>query len=141
MIYYTTERRNQMNCLTYQKEAHKFASYGGNKMYPALGLCEEAGEVAGKIAKFIRKHDGIEPTTKMKKIDMMIENKFVNADFKEDCIKFRKDIEAELGDVCWMVAELCSVFDIDLEEVMEHNISKLADRKSRGVIVGEGDNR
>ena len=130
-----------MNPKTYQELAHEFAQYGQNRMYPSLGLCEEAGEVAGKIAKFIRKHDGIEPTSSENAISMMLESGQVNADIKDDIIKFKKDVSKELGDVCWMIAELCTAFGLDLEEVMEENISKLQDRKNRGVIVGEGDNR
>lgn len=129
-----------MNCTTYQREAHRFASCGGNKMYPALGLCEEAGEVAGKVAKFIRKHDGDAPIT-ADKAKILAANKMVDDVFVEDCEKFRSDLSKELGDVCWMVAELCTAYGLDLEEVLENNIAKLTDRLNRGVIVGEGDNR
>ena len=41
----------------------------------------------------------------------------------------------------WFVAECCTVLRIDLNEVAELNIKKLADRKARGVIHGSGDNR
>ena len=34
-----------------------------------------------------------------------------------------------------------SNFDIDFENVMERNITKLADRAKRGVIGGSGDHR
>ena len=45
----------------YQKEAVALAIYGaGNKIiYPALGLCGEAGEVADKIKKVLRDSNGI----------------------------------------------------------------------------------
>lgn len=130
-----------MNAVAYQKEAHKFATYGDNIMYPALGLSEEAGEVAGKIAKFIRKHDGQSPIPDVDAVNRMIDGGDLNAGFMDDMNMFKSDIEKELGDVMWMVAELCTVYGLDLEEVMENNIAKLDDRKSRGVIVGEGDNR
>ena len=129
-----------MNCTAYQKEAHKFAAYGGNANYPALGLCEEAGEVAGKIAKFIRKHNGVEPQT-IDNAKLLVDKKIMNADFIDDCQKFRNDICKELGDVCWMVAELCTVFELNLDDVLDNNIVKLTDRAERGVIIGEGDNR
>lgn len=130
-----------MNAVAYQKEAHKFATYGDNIMYPALGLSEEAGEVAGKIAKFIRKHGGQSPIPDVDAVIRMIDDGDLNSEFVEDMNKFKSDVEKELGDVMWMVAELCTVYGLDLEEVMENNIAKLDDRKSRGVIVGEGDNR
>lgn len=123
-----------MNASEYQVKAHDFASYGENPMYPALGLSEEAGEVCGKIAKFIRKHEGIDPMTARYEL----ENKVTITD---DELKFRKDLSEELGDAMWMIAELCTVYGLDLGEVMSENIEKLSDRKKRGVIVGEGDNR
>ena len=52
----------------YQKRAHAFATYGDGITYPSLGLCEEAGEVAGKIAKFIRKNDGRLPNLRRSSI-------------------------------------------------------------------------
>ena len=123
-----------MNALEYQNKAHDFASYGDNAMYPVLGLAEEAGEVCGKIAKFIRKHGGTEPMTARYEL----ENKVTVTD---DELKFRNDISKELGDAMWMIAELCTVYGLDLGEVMAENIEKLEDRLNRGVIVGEGDNR
>ena len=121
-----------MNASEYQVKAHDFASYGENPMYPALGLSEEAGEVCGKIAKFIRKHEGIDPMTARYEL----ENKVTVTD---DELKFRNDLSKELGDAMWMIAELCTVYGLDLGEVMAENIEKLADRKDKGLIIGEGD--
>ena len=124
-----------MNALEYQNKAHDFASYGDNAMYPALGLTEEAGEVCGKIAKFIRKNMGFQPATVYR------DDRSITDYWNEKNEQFRKDLSKELGDVMWMVAELCTVYGLDLGEVMAENIEKLTDRKKRGVIVGEGDNR
>ena len=121
-----------MNATEYQVKAHDFASYGENPMYPALGLSEEAGEVCGKIAKFIRKHEGIDPMTARYEL----ENKVTVTD---DELKFRKDLSRELGDTMWMLAELCTNYGLDMGEVMAENIEKLADRKDKGLIIGEGD--
>lgn len=118
----------------YQKAANEFATYGGNPMYPALGLAEEAGEVCGKIAKFIRKHHGFAP------IIGPLEAFMHSKDFYDDA-EFRVNIEKELGDCLWMIAELCTNYDLELEVVMRKNIEKLTDRRNRGVIVGDGDNR
>lgn len=124
-----------MNIDNYQTMAHSFAMHN-NPMYPALGLAEEAGEVLGKIAKFIRKHDGYNPLPC---------GKFFGdehpSEWNSDNSDFLKDLQKELGDVMWMVAEICSVYGFALEEILENNIAKLEDRKNRNVIVGEGDNR
>ena len=111
----------------YQKKAHETASYPYGTigeaqhtvdyLYPAMGLSEEAGEVSGKFAKAIRDNDGV-----------------IDEERKREIIK-------ELGDVCWFVAEICTVLGADLEIVMQMNIAKLEDRKARGVIHGSGDNR
>lgn len=130
-----------MNATSYQKEAHKFASYGLNCNYPILGLAEEAGEVCGKVAKFIRKHNGAEPFASDDAVKFLIADGTFPATFADDMAEFKKNMSKELGDVLWMVAEICTIFGFDLEEVMEENIAKLTDRFERGVIVGEGDNR
>lgn len=113
----------------YQKQAHTFADYSkpickglsfsnsAEYTYPALGLAEEAGEVAGKFAKAVRDESG-----------------FISDERKEA-------IKKELGDVCWFVAELSTLMGFSLEDVMQGNIDKLTDRKARGVIKGSGDNR
>lgn len=114
----------------YQQKAHSFALYGDNIAYPFAGLAEEAGEANGKFAKFIRKHDGINP--------VMAEGW---TSMQDDCAKFKQDIAKELGDVVWMVAEIATQFHLSLEDILIKNIEKLDDRRNRGVIVGEGDNR
>lgn len=125
-----------MNARDYQKQAHAFASYGDNPMYPALGLAEEAGEVCGKVAKFIRKHGGSIPLTEARR-----RLNELRIPWSEDQKQFREDLAKELGDVLWMIAELCTVYGLDIGDVMRGNLEKLADRKERGVIVGEGDDR
>lgn len=116
----------------YQEAALKYAEYGGNAMYPALGLLEEAGEVAGKMAKFIRRNDGMDP--KRSAAD------FPNA-MRAENEKFRSDLAKELGDVLWMTAALAAEFGLKLSDVMKGNLEKLAGRAERGTIVGEGDDR
>ena len=51
------------------------------------------------------------------------------------------DLKKELGDVMWYVAVLADHFSLSLDDIAEHNISKLADRQARGVLSGSGDNR
>ena len=104
----------------YQKSAHGFAMYKDN-LYPILGLAEEAGEAAGKIAKHLRAVGRL------------------NADAPD--ASFAESLKSEIGDICWFVAEICTMYGWTLSEVMEQNIAKLTDRMERGVIDGNGDNR
>ena len=112
----------------YQKKAHETANYpegcvGGinanhtSWLYPALGLAEEAGEVAGKYAKAIRDEGGV-----------------ISEERKAAIVK-------ELGDVMWFVAELATCLEVDLDLVAEINLQKLASRQARGKINGDGDDR
>lgn len=106
----------------YQKLAGHTALYPGRDdaavaPYPALGLAGEAGEVCEHVKKAIR-DDGGQITDGR-----------------------RQALRKELGDVLWYVAALCSELDLDMADVARANIDKLASRKERGVIQGEGDDR
>lgn len=87
----------------------------GYLSYFALGLASEAGEVAGKIKKHLRGDKDV-PT-------------------------LREELVGELGDVLWYVAMTAEALDLDLGEVAASNINKLHDRKARGTLQGDGDNR
>lgn len=103
-----------MNFEEYQRRARETAIYPRDRaiIYPALGLAGEAGEVAEKVKKWIR--DGV----------------------------LDKDAVAkELGDVLWYLAAIAGDLDVNLQDVAEKNIQKLADRAARGKIQGSGDNR
>lgn len=105
----------------YQFRAHVSslnADVNGDRLvYPVLGLANEAGEVAGKVKKLFRDKGG--------RLD--------DAD--------REALKAELGDVLWYLAEICTQVGIDLTDVAEYNLMKLASRMERGAIQGNGDNR
>ena len=104
----------------YQNKSRKTAKYpaiGHPVIYPALGLVNEAGEVAGKIKKVFRDKDG---------------------QINEET---RQALKAELGDVLWYIAQVATELDLSLDEIAEHNIAKLYDRLERGKIQGDGDNR
>jgi NTP pyrophosphatase (non-canonical NTP hydrolase) len=82
------------------------------RMYYALGLIGEAGEVSEKIKKLYR-------------------DKKLN---EEQLIK-------EIGDVMWYMARLTNSFGYSLEDVARMNISKLKSRQERNKLHGEGDDR
>lgn len=101
-----------------------------NFSYMMLNLVGEVGELASKVAKAIRKRNATitgdqlrHPSTR--RIDNELEEAMM----------------LETGDVLWQLAGLCSVMGWDLEEVARMNLDKLASRKQRGVIDGNGDNR
>ncbi len=105
---------------TYQRESRKTWSLIQTDhaiVYPTLGLANEAGEVAGKVKKLFRDHDGV----------------ISDAD--------REALKGELGDVLWYLTQICTELDLTLEEVAEANLTKLFSRLERGVIGGEGDKR
>lgn len=85
--------------------------------YSAAGLCDEAGEVAGKVKKWLRGDIGDAP------------------------MPDKDDLKKELGDVLWYIAAICTDMGLSMNEVAEHNIAKLSSRKERGVLHGSGDNR
>ena len=109
-----------MDLRTYQERSRQTALYpqvGSNPIYPTLGLCGVAGEVADKVKKVLRDRDG--------RFDAAI----------------RDDLRLELGDVLWYVAQLATELDLDLEDIAAANLAKLASRAARNVISGSGDRR
>jgi NTP pyrophosphatase (non-canonical NTP hydrolase) len=80
-------------------------------VYPTLGLCGEAGEVAEKIKKHMR--DG----------------------------RSLVGVGLELGDVLWYISALADDLGTTLEEIAQANIDKLTGRMERGKLGGSGDER
>lgn len=99
----------------YQTEAHTTAVYPPENglAYLVTGLMAEAGEVAGKVAKVFRGDREVEPEA----------------------------VAAELGDLLWFIAETSFHLGVPMSQIAENNLQKLADRKARGVLKGNGDNR
>lgn len=109
-----------MNFDDYQKKASKTAIYpnvGKNYIYPTLGLAGEAGEIAEKIKKVLRDDDG--KLTQEKKAEL----------------------QKELGDILWYVAQLSTELGLSLSKIATKNLKKLSSRKKRGKLHGSGDNR
>ena len=115
---------NTENFNSYQSSARTFLFEKFEHMskeelikYCALGLNEEAGEVAGKIKKSIRDSDG---EIDASRVDAII---------------------LEMGDVLWYLAIMAHALGFPLSHVADKNIEKLTDRLIRNTIHGEGDNR
>ena len=97
----------------YQEFARSTAIYPEDVkvVYPTLGLCGEAGEVAEKIKKHMR--DG----------------------------RSLVGVGLELGDVLWYISALADDLGITLEEIAQANVDKLASRMERGKLGDSGDER
>ena len=104
-----------MNTEQYREATNSTAMYPAHKAleYLTLGLVSEAGEVAGKYKKVIR------------------------GDKEFDEIAFID----EVADCLWYIDQIAEVHGLDIEELMRRNAAKLLDRKERGVIKGDGDDR
>jgi NTP pyrophosphatase (non-canonical NTP hydrolase) len=81
--------------------------------YLPLQLAAEAGEVAGKFGKALRKGTRVDAEA----------------------------VAHELGDVLWYVAVMADYLGYDLKEIADMNLDKLRDRNDRGTIHGDGDKR
>lgn len=101
----------------YQERTRETAVYPSDEAveYLGLGLNDEAGEVAGAIKKYKR------------------------GDYDEE--ELRSRVKGEAGDVLWYWVRLLDEVDLTASEVMEANADKVFDRKERGAIRGDGDNR
>ena len=101
----------------YQERTRETAVYPEQLAVPylALGLNDESGEVAGAVKKYMRGDYGKE--------------------------ELRERLKGEAGDVLWYWVRLLDEADLDASDVMEANADKVFDRKERGVIRGDGDNR
>ena len=102
-----------------------------NDVYAIAGLTAEVGEINDKVAKWVRKG-----------ICRIEANHIVfNTSSEAEVAEHRKELAKEVGDCLWLLALLSKTIGYTLDEVGEINIAKLADRKERNVIIGNGDNR
>ena len=78
-----------------------------------LGLAGESGEIADMVKKTVyHKHE----------LDL-------------------GELVDELGDLLWYVAAICTLFNIDMDKVMERNIEKLKARYPEGFTFEDNINR
>lgn len=106
---------------SYQRAAYTTAIYPDSTKvnYPSLLLASEAGEVAGKVQKYMRQGKDL-----------------TNLSADE-----RDAIVLECGDCLWAVAVLLGDLGFSMETAAQRNLDKLKSRAERGVIEGSGDNR
>lgn len=83
----------------------------------SLGLCEEAGEVAGKIKRVFRDDAGKLTSER------------------------RTQVLTELGDVFYYFSRIVKACSSDIDEVCQLTVDKLESRRQRGTLQGFGDSR
>lgn len=111
----------------YRDEAYALAGYNREssaylmfcKMYAALGL-GEAGEIQGKVKKLMR--DSKDWTY-------------------EQHEAHREAVALELGDYLWYAGALADEYGFTLQEIAKKNVKKLLERRKKGTLQGDGDNR
>lgn len=86
-------------------------------LYVTTKLAGEAGEVAEKVGKIIRDHNGIITD------------------------ELAAELAMELGDVLWYGAATADEIDYPLEVIAQANLDKLARRALTGKLKGSGDKR
>ena len=105
-----------------------------NFSYMFFNLVGEVGELASKIGKHIRKDKMV---IRGNCLDIKVNDngnlKLTEAEVEE--------LEKEVGDILWQLSGVCSVMGWSLENIAQQNLEKLASRKERGVVDGNGDNR
>ena len=105
-----------------------------NFSYMMLNLVGEVGELASKVAKDIRRNE-------VKIGGTMCDNDLIPLTDEDVWWNRQDEYMAEAGDILWQLSGLCEVMGWRLEDVAKANLEKLASRKRRGVIEGNGDNR
>lgn len=94
-----------------------FPRFDHDIVYPALGLSGEVGEFNEKVKKIFRDKGG----------------QISEAD--------RQALKLELGDIMWNLVVCAETLGFKMSEVLDANLQKCADRRRRGKVRGEGDNR
>lgn len=124
----------------YQEKAMTTCMESSNNYeYMSSNLIGEIGEFNSKVAKAIRK--GI---AKIKDGKLVCAVDIEDSNWVDKTRMFNElmhELKLELGDVHWQLVGLEKVLGFDSESVCQENLDKLASRKTRGVIDGNGDFR
>lgn len=114
--YDTTASQYQKKLVDLNKRGYKDPKAEGQLAIYGLGIAEEAGEVLGLVKRHFR-GDDIPP------------------------LELKQKLVKEMGDTMAYLALTAYVFDIDLGDVLDANLSKLAERVLAGTQLGSGSDR
>lgn len=104
-----------MDLKEYQEKC--LVTWGGEQklIRSFLGIAGEAGELAERVKKYLR------------------------GDYGLDELKARSG--KEIGDVLYYLAVTAHELGLNLDDIAQQNIAKLAKRQAEGKIKGDGDER
>lgn len=146
----------------YQERAMTTCMESSNNFaYMFDNLLGEVGEFALKVYDITKEHNDnatigdLRDTAKRllgyggiaKKIRKEVKEMVITAELNNynktvvAAIASNEDLKKELGDIIWQLSGVCHVLGISLEDIANDNLAKLADRKKRDQIDGDGDNR
>src|SRR5262249_12796941 len=101
---------NQLTFRDYQKQAIQTDRTRGERLesiiVPLLGLAGEAGSLLSEYKKWLREGDRYRP--------------------------FTDQVAEEIGDILWYLANIAEKEGLDLQDIAEENLAKLADRFQPG---------
>lgn len=105
----------------YQEFVRKGASSAYNAESAMIALVEEVGEVCGLIKKKLI---------------------YPNYDFKakKGC-SFEEGVLDEMGDVLWQYLNLCNLLNLDINNIINHNLEKLDSRHNGAKVALDGGKR
>lgn len=127
------EASGQLTLDQYQESAMRTCMPScDNISYMLLNLVGEVGEFCSKLAKDIRKGN-----VKIDNNEMCFTPQVSSAEGLERLEEYKK----EGGDMLWQLFGVFSAMGWKANDMGVGNLEKLASRKQRGVIDGDGDNR
>lgn len=133
------EKYKGLSLREYQQRAMTTCTESSNNFsYMMLNLVGEVGEFSSKVAKAIRKEKLVIGGVKCN-INPCSNELLINQIDGFD--ELESELKKEAGDILWQLSGLCTVMGWNLEDIAQMNLDKLASRKERNVIVGDGDNR
>lgn len=152
----------ELDLNSYQKQATATAIYPGQGgliglTYAALGLNGEAGETGEQVKKIWRDDvvnieaevlkaldeikDGLAHSMAYALIMERAEQRVHEIFSASISAERRRKLESELGDTLWYAAQVATELGLDLGQVAQQNLDKLAERKASEKIQGEGSDR
>ena len=100
-----------MDIKTYQNESQRFLNKELSEKEKILNMCLGLSGELGEVNDAIKKH--------------MFQGHELDL----------KNIKEELGDVCWYLFNLATLFNFDMERILEINYNKLSKRYPKGFSV------